>query len=99
MRTPMIAAFALAASMSWAIAQDVIITPEQDVVVREYVKKKPLASLSLPGVELNIGSALPDTVEVHRFEETPDLKYEYVVIDNRTVLVEPGTRRIVKIYD
>lgn len=99
MKTPIIAALALAASMTWAAAQDVIITPEQDVVVREYVKKKPLASIALPGVELNIGSALPETVEVHRFEETPDFTYEYVVIDNRTVLVEPGTRRIMKVYD
>jgi hypothetical protein len=29
----------------------------------------------------------------------PDMSYEYVVVDNRTVLVEPGTRRIVQIYD
>ena len=53
----------------------------------------------MPGVELNIGSTLPETVEVHRFEEVPDVNYEYVVVDNRTVLVEPGTRKIVKIYD
>ncbi len=99
MKTTIAAAIALAATMTFAAAQDVIITPEQDVVVREYVKKKPLASIALPGVELNIGSTLPETVEVYRFEESPDLKYEYVVIDNRTVLVEPGTRRIVKVYD
>ncbi|WP_412177234.1 DUF1236 domain-containing protein [Mesorhizobium sp. ZC-5] len=82
-----------------ATAQDVIIAPEQDTIIREYVQKKPLASISVPGVELNIGSTLPETVEVHRFEDVPDVKYEYVVVDNRTVLVEPGTRRIVKIYD
>ena len=77
-------------------AQDVVITPEQDTVVREYVKKQPLASLKLPGVELNVGTALPDTVELH---EVPSLKYRYVVVDNRTVLVDPGTRKIVKVYD
>ncbi|TIN15690.1 MAG: DUF1236 domain-containing protein, partial [Mesorhizobium sp.] len=27
------------------------------------------------------------------------VKYRYVVIDNRTVLVDPGTRKIVKVYD
>ncbi|MER8397385.1 DUF1236 domain-containing protein [Mesorhizobium sp. M0306] len=79
-----------------AAAQDVIIQPEQDMVIREYVKKKPIASLSLPGVELNIGTALPDTVELY---EVPDVQYRYVVVEGRTVLVDPGTRKIVKIYD
>jgi hypothetical protein len=52
--------------------------------------------VNLLGVELNIGSALPETVELH---EVPDVQYRYVVVDNRTVLVDPGTRRIVKIID
>ncbi|TIP79244.1 MAG: DUF1236 domain-containing protein, partial [Mesorhizobium sp.] len=38
----------------------------------------------------------PETVELH---EVPDVEYRYVVVDNRTVLVDPGTRRIVKIID
>ena len=99
MKIAIIAAAALAAGLSIASAQDVIITTEHDTVVREYVKKKPLASISVPGVELNIGSTLPETVEVHRFEDVPDMKYQYTVVDNRTVLVEPETRRIVKVYD
>ena len=28
-----------------------------------------------------------------------NVRYRYVVIDNRTVLVDPGTRKIVKVYD
>ena len=100
MKIAMFAGLALAAGLTTALAQDaIVVSPEHDTVVREYVKKRPLASISVPGVELNIGSALPETVEVHRFEDTPDVNYEYVVIDNRTVLVEPGTRRIVKVYD
>ncbi|RUV31349.1 hypothetical protein EOA86_07070, partial [Mesorhizobium sp. M5C.F.Ca.IN.020.32.2.1] len=51
----------LLVGVSAAAAQDVIIQPEQDTVIREYVKKKPMASISLLGVELNIGTALPDT--------------------------------------
>ncbi len=99
MKIAIITAAALAAGLSMAAAQDVVITPEQDTVVREYVKKKPLASISVPGVELNIGSTLPETVEVHRFEDMPDMEYQYTVVDDRTVLVEPETRRIVKVYD
>lgn len=52
------------------------------------MKKKPMASLSLPGVEVNIGTALPDTVELY---EVPDVQYRYVIVDGRTVLVDPGT--------
>ena len=87
----------LLAGVSLASAQAVIIEPEQEVVIKEYVKKKPLASIDLPGVELNIGSTLPEEVELHAIE-VPNVEYQYVVVDNRTVLVEPGTRKIVQVY-
>ncbi|CCV04214.1 conserved exported hypothetical protein [Mesorhizobium metallidurans STM 2683] len=89
-----LAGILLLAGVGAVAAQDVIIEPEQETIVREYVKKQPLASVKIPGVELNIGSALPDTVELH---EVPNVKYRYVVVDDRTVLVDPGTRKIVKI--
>ncbi|CAN7714513.1 DUF1236 domain-containing protein [Ensifer adhaerens] len=89
--------FLLGAS-GFGFAQTVLVTPEQETVVREYVKKKPLASINLPGVELNVGSALPETVELHTID-APDIKYRYVVIDNRTVLVDPGTRKIVRVIE
>jgi hypothetical protein len=89
-------ALTLLAGASFASAQAVVIEPEQEVVIREYVRERPLASIDLPGVELNIGSTIPREVELY---EVPDVDYEYVVVDNRTVLVEPGTRRIVRIYD
>lgn len=90
------AAFLIVAGIGAVAAEDVIITPEQDTVIHEYVKKQPLASVKIPGVELNVGTALPDTVELH---EVPNVKYRYVVVDNRTVLVDPGTRKIVKVYN
>ncbi|TIP81854.1 MAG: DUF1236 domain-containing protein, partial [Mesorhizobium sp.] len=74
--------------------QDVIIEPEKETVIRGYVEKQPLASVKIPGVELNIGSTLPDTVELH---EVPDVEYRYVIVDNQTVIVDPDTRKIVKI--
>ena len=84
----------LLASIGLAAADTVLIQPEQETVIREYVHKKPLASVKLPGVELNIGTALPDTVELH---EVPNVKYRYTVIDNRTVIVDPDTHKVVKI--
>ncbi|MBZ9863178.1 DUF1236 domain-containing protein [Mesorhizobium sp. CA12] len=90
------AGFLLLAGIGAAAAQDVVIAPEQETVIKEYVHKQPLASVNIPGVELNIGSTLPDTVELH---EVPNVKYRYVVVDNRTVIVDPGTRKIVKVLD
>ncbi|TIN46238.1 MAG: DUF1236 domain-containing protein [Mesorhizobium sp.] len=89
------AGFLLLAGIGAAAAQDVVIEPEQETVIREYVKQ-PLASVKIPGVELNIGSTLPETVELH---EVPNTKYRTVVVDNRTVVVDPGTRKIVKVIE
>ncbi|WP_202295366.1 DUF1236 domain-containing protein [Mesorhizobium sp. 131-2-1] len=99
MRMHFIAAAAgvlLLAGIGAATAETVVIQPEQETVIKEYVKKQPLASVKLPGVELNIGTALPDTVELH---EVPNVKYRYTVIDNRTVVVDPDTRTVIKVYD
>ncbi|TPJ54992.1 DUF1236 domain-containing protein [Mesorhizobium sp. B2-7-1] len=90
------AGFLLLAGIGAAAAQDVVIAPEQETVIKEYVHKQPLASVKVPGVELNIGSTLPDTVDL---QEVPNVKYRYVVVDNRTVIVDPGTRKIVKVLD
>ncbi|TPM26953.1 DUF1236 domain-containing protein [Mesorhizobium sp. B2-3-5] len=71
------AAVLLLAGVGAATGEDVVIQPEQETVIKEYVKKQPLASVKIPGVELNVGSALPDTVELH---EVPNVKYRYTVI-------------------
>ncbi|RWM25615.1 DUF1236 domain-containing protein [Mesorhizobium sp.] len=88
------AAVLLLAGIGAAAADTVVLQPEQETVIKEYVKKQPLASVKLPGVELNVGTAVPDTVELH---EVPNVKYRYTVIDNRTVVVDPGTRKVIKI--
>ena len=37
-----------------------------------------------------------ETVEVR---EIPEVQYRYVVVGNRTVLVEPETRRLIRVLD
>lgn len=76
----------------------VVIQPQQETVIREYVQKQPLASIDLPGIELNVGTPIPDTVELQAID-VPDVQYRYVVVDNHTVLVDPGTRKIVQVID
>lgn len=93
-----IAGLVLVAGAGVAAAQTVVIPAEQETVIREYVRKQPLASIELPGIELNIGSRLADDVELHTIE-VPDVRYRYVVVGGRTVLVDPDTRAIVHVMD
>jgi hypothetical protein len=93
-----VAGLLLAFGTGLAAADTVVIKPEQETVIREYVQKKPIASIDLPGVELNIGSTVPDTVELHALD-VPDVQYRYVVVGGRTVLVDPGTRKVVHIMN
>ncbi len=81
----------------FAIAQDVVIAPEQETVIREYVTTQKVAPAEVPAdVQITVGSTLPDTVELHTLD-VPDVKYSYVVVDGQTVLVEPDTRKIVHV--
>jgi hypothetical protein len=96
--TALLAGIVLLGSLQVASAQTVVIAPEQETVIREYVKSKPVASIDLPGVELNIGSTLPETVEIHKID-APDVAYSYTVVGGRTYVVEPGTRKVVKVLD
>ena len=92
------AALVLLAGAGIAVADTVIIQPEQETVIREYVQKQPLASIDLPGIELNIGTPIPETVELHAIE-APDVNYSYTVIEGRTYVVDPGTRKVVHILN
>ena len=94
-----VASFVLVAGIGASFAGDVVVLkPEQQTVVREYIHKQKLASVSLLGVELNIGTALPDTVELHQIE-VPDVRYKYTVVGDHAVLVDPDTRKVVQIIE
>jgi hypothetical protein len=80
-------------------AQDVVIVPEQETIIREYVVEHPVDPVALPtGVEVTVGTALPDTVELYAID-APDINYRYIVVDGRTVLVAPETRKIIRILE
>ena len=97
---PAAAGLVLLAGVGVATADQVIVTPEQQTVVREYVQKHPLASISLLGVELNVGSALPDTVELQEIpamvvRRIPEISgYKFVKLDDRILLVSAETRQV-----
>lgn len=97
-----VAGLLLLASVGAAAAQDVIVVaPEQETVIREYVVKQKVQPVELPSdFQVTIGTALPETVELYAIEAPDmDVKYRYVVVGNQTVLVEPETRKIIHIIE
>jgi uncharacterized protein YraI len=46
--------------------------------------------------QIAVGSTLPDSVEIY---SVPDYDYRYVYVNDRRVLVEPDTRRVVYIVE
>ena len=75
-----------------------VIQPEQETVIKEYVTKHKVESVDAPDVTISVGESLPDTVELHELD-VPDVSYRYVVVNGKTVLVDPGTRKIVRVMD
>jgi hypothetical protein len=59
--------------------------------VRTYVSAHRLQPVYLDN-QITVGSSLPDTVELR---EIPDYQYRYVYVNDRPMLVEPGSRRVV----
>ncbi len=95
-----IAASILLAGTAFATAQTVVITPEQETVVREYVTANPIVVERPSNFELVVGAIVPDILKPGALaENTLPTQYEYVVIDGRTALIEPGTRKVVHIID
>jgi hypothetical protein len=94
----LVAGIFLVAGAGIAAAQTVVIAPEQETVIREYVTAHPVPSVDLPDVELVVGATIPETVEIRKID-APDITYSYAVVGGRTVVVDPGTRKVVHIID
>jgi hypothetical protein len=95
------AALLLMGGSGIALGDTIIITPEQQTVIHDYVVQQHFpAYVPAEDVNIEIGSTLPDTVELHEID-TPGVQqvYSYVLVDGRTVLVDPATRRIVQIIN
>jgi hypothetical protein len=63
--------------------------------VRTYVTSNRYEPVRLQG-EYAIGTTLPADVELR---SVPDYEYRYVYVNDRPMLVEPGSRRIVYVYE
>lgn len=71
---------------------DAVTPPEE---VRTYIDTNPGQTVELGG-DVVVGAEIPADVT---FQEVPNYEYRYARINDRPVLVDPGTRRIVYVYN
>jgi hypothetical protein len=80
--------------------QQTTVTNEQQSRIKAYVtKQRPRAVTAPSGFTVTTGAVLPEAVELESFPADVGVNYRYTVIGDRTVVVEPGTRRIIEVID
>ena len=85
-------AFLLLSLGGAAVAQTTtVVVPGE---VKTYVEKQDTPSVTFEG-DVAVGTALPDTVEIHTIPDQPD--YGYVVVNKKRVLVNPKTRAVIEV--
>ena len=97
----LIGGFAAAAILMSAIAgaQTTIIettgaAPPDEVIT--YVQRERIPSVRIEG-DIGVGFTLPGTVEVRTIPRHD--RYGYAVINDRRVIVEPSTRRVIRVIE
>src|SRR4030095_4353057 len=101
MRNLVIAGLAPALLSTRALAQAVVIAPEQRTMIKEYVVKEKVRPFKLQS-RVTVGATLPADVELAPVPETwgPTFRsYRYVYTGDDVVLVDPSSRRVVQIID
>jgi Protein of unknown function (DUF1236) len=84
------------------ISEPLIIPEEQDVVVREYIVRRPVERIvEVPGGTVRPGSTIPRDIRLSPLADisAPGLRrYAYFVSpDNKIVIVDPATRQVMRI--
>ena len=103
-RMMMAGATALAVMLSGqALAQsvEVEIAPEQRTRIKEYVVKERVAPVRMKE-RVTVGATLPADVELRTVPSDWGpwgSRYRYVYSDDQVVLVEPSSRKVVRIID
>ena len=97
---PALAGLALLGGTAIAAADTVVLSDEDSTTIHEYVTTQQVTPIEPPSdFSVSVGASVPDTVELHAVE-APKIKhkYSYAVIGKQTVVVEPETRKIIKVY-
>lgn len=81
---------AIAGAVVGDVSEDAL-TPE----TRTYVMENKTESVVIDG-DLVVGTQLPEAVQIQTIPESP---YSYVYVQDRPVLIEPESRKVVHIYE
>ena len=92
----------IAATILWptlASAQTTVIettgaAPPDEVVT--YVRRESIPSVRVDG-SVGIGFAVPDTVELRTIPRHE--QYRYAIVNDRRVIVEPRTRKVIRVIE
>jgi len=84
-----------------AVAQTVVIAPDQRAQIREYVVKEKIRPITVKE-RIAVGAVLPGDVELATVPAAwgPTVApYRYVYWDDHVVFVDPASRKVVHILD
>jgi hypothetical protein len=71
------------------------LSPEQRTTISRYVVQQNTPSVAVQGFEVVPGAVLPPSVS---FYSVPQVSgYEYTVVNNQRIIVDPTTRRVVEV--
>ena len=101
MKALYVAGFAAALLTTQAVAQSIVVAPEQRTAIREYVVKEKIRPHKLQS-RVTVGATLPADVELAPVPETwgPSFRsYRYVYTGDVVILVDPSSRRVVQVIE
>jgi hypothetical protein len=81
-------------AVAQARAETVYVVPDD---ADRYVTEQPYDDTVTYDDDFTEGEALPDTVVIRKMPNHDDLGY--VVTNKRRIIVEPRTRKVIKVYD
>jgi hypothetical protein len=79
----------------------VTISPAEETKIREYIVKEKRTSVTAPsGFSISVGAEVPQSVELYSLPSDVGVtKYRYTVVGGKTALVDPSTRKVVRIIE
>ena len=70
------------------------LSPEERTTVREYVTQHNYPSVRVDHFDVGVGAVVPPNVT---FYDVPNMRYRYTIVNDRRVIVDPETRRIIEV--
>ena len=93
---------ALLLSTGMVLAQAVVeFSPQQERTVYTNIYGQRVVTETTPEFDVTVGAVLPGQVQLYEVPATveyaPARQYRYVTVGSRVVLVEPATRKVVRV--